>query len=443
MNVSKPETNNLGEELAVLLALARRMAASSGASEVTPEHALLAMLLMPELRAMQILRMLPVSLEKIRAATEDSLRHVNPGSTAVAAGEHPADLPFSPDLEDLLADAWEETVKYGLSKMDSTHLFYSMLINPLLPVSGILRANGVRLADFQGRARAVWRSGSLPAVIRPTMRRSQPKTPVNPLTGAGKTASLPVEISPVFLIILAAALAGAILTYFKVGPAGFGVFIFVTGGWVVSLCLHEFAHASTAYLGGDESVVYQGYLTLNPLRYTRLFFSIILPLVILMSGGIGLPGGAVYINMGAIRSPRMRSLVSAAGPLTNLAIAVLLSVPFLLTSNQSVIRLHSEFYAGLALLIFLQITALLLNLLPLPGLDGFGILAPWLPLSALRVAAVFGQFSFFILLFLFFYDNPVRTAFWNLVSLLMQVVRLDPSLVNLGFQLYRFWGMAR
>ena len=44
-------------------------------------------------------------------------------------------------------------------------------------------------------------------------------------------------------------------------------FIFVQVGWIFSLCLHEFAHAAVAFLGGDTSVREKGYLTFNPLRY--------------------------------------------------------------------------------------------------------------------------------------------------------------------------------
>jgi Zn-dependent protease len=243
----------------------------------------------------------------------------------------------------------------------------------------------------------------------------------------------------VFISILVVTLAAGALTYLNAIPAGLGVFLFVTAGWLVSLCLHEFSHAAAAYLSGDESVVNHGYLTLNPFRYTRLFLSIILPLLFLMSGGIGLPGGAVYINMAAIRKPRLRSLVSAAGPLANLSFAILLSVLYLVLTRLSNFTDHIEFFAGLTLLIFLQLTALVLNLIPLPGLDGFGILAPYLPDSLLRIAYLFGQFSILILIIIFFYNNPVRQVFWDSIGLAMRIANLDPALVITGLDLFRFW----
>ena len=79
-------------------------------------------------------------------------------------------------------------------------------------------------------------------------------------------------------------------------------FIVVLVGWIFSLCLHEFSHAAVAYLGGDTTVREKGYLTFNPLKYTHPVYSILLPLLFLALGGIGLPGGAVYIETWRLRS---------------------------------------------------------------------------------------------------------------------------------------------
>ena len=115
-------------------------------------------------------------------------------------------------------------------------------------------------------------------------------------------------------------LIGADLAYldrFSSNLATVGLFLFVSGGWIISLSLHEFGHALVAFVGGDESVDRRGYLSLNPLKYTNIVLSILFPLVILLLGGIGLPGGAVYVNPQAIRSRGMRSLMSAAGPIAS------------------------------------------------------------------------------------------------------------------------------
>lgn len=72
------------------------------------------------------------------------------------------------------------------------------------------------------------------------------------------------------------------------------VLIFVCVGWILSVCLHEFGYVIVAYGGGDTSVKDKGYLTLNPLKYTNINLSLVLPLFFLLIGGIALPGAAVY-----------------------------------------------------------------------------------------------------------------------------------------------------
>ncbi len=88
----------------------------------------------------------------------------------------------------------------------------------------------------------------------------------------------------------------------------------------MSLCVHEYAHAPTAYRGGDHTVAEKGNLTLTPLLYSGAVLSVMLPVVFVLLGGIGLPGGAVWDRGGVPDRPR-HSAVSAAGPLTNLAFA--------------------------------------------------------------------------------------------------------------------------
>ena len=145
----------------------------------------------------------------------------------------------------------------------------------------------------------------------------------------------------------------------------------VLGGWVITLCLHEFAHAAVAYLGGDTSVRARGYLTLNPLRYTDLAYSVIMPILLLAVGGIPLPGGAVLVEPGRLRRRWYASLVSAAGPATNLVAGVR-------AGRRSRRRSRPALGAALSYLALLQFVAGILNLLPIPGFDGFGIIEPYL-----------------------------------------------------------------
>src|SRR5450759_1483648 len=141
-------------------------------------------------------------------------------------------------------------------------------------------------------------------------------------------------------------------------------FIVVIIGWIFSLCLHEFSHSLVAYYGGDTSVKDKGYLTFNPLKYTHPVYSIVLPVVFLLLGGIGLPGGAVYIETWRLRSKRWESAVSLAGPVTNLVLAVLLAIIL----NFAPLTVNG-IWPGLAFLALMQVSALVLNLIPVPPFD--------------------------------------------------------------------------
>jgi len=164
-------------------------------------------------------------------------------------------------------------------------------------------------------------------------------------------------------------------------------FAIVLFGWIFSLCLHEFSHALVAYYGGDYTVREKGYLTFNPLKYTHPLFSIILPLLFLVLGGIGLPGGAVYIERWRIRNRWMLSLMSLAGPFANLLIAVVLGLVL-----RFVPGIDPRFLPGLSFLLVLQISAVLFNLIPVPPFDGYNALEPFLPET---VQATIGQALFF------------------------------------------------
>src|SRR6185503_6429402 len=101
-----------------------------------------------------------------------------------------------------------------------------------------------------------------------------------------------VRPSPVFWAIVALTIAGGAVAWFcgaEVRPLAYaGVFVFVIAGWTVSLCLHEFGHAYTAWRFGDRDVELRGYLTLNPAKYASPLLSLGLPALFIALGGIGL-----------------------------------------------------------------------------------------------------------------------------------------------------------
>lgn len=252
----------------------------------------------------------------------------------------------------------------------------------------------------------------------------------------------PVRISTVFGAMVGATALAGLLIYRGGLPAAVKTLIFmlfIIGGWMISLSLHEFGHALTAYWAGDKSVAQKGYLTLNPFKYTHAAYSIVLPLVYLALGGIGLPGGAVYINTAAIPSRAKRGLTSAAGPAATALCAFVLLLPFItgLASAGSVV--HRDFWAGIALLAFLQLTGLLFNLLPIPGFDGWGILEVLLPEGAVRMAHAMSGFTLLLILVFFMNDTAVSRGFWQGVLLVGSLFNLNFTLVGEGLRLFQFW----
>ncbi|WGD43326.1 site-2 protease family protein [Streptomyces cathayae] len=244
------------------------------------------------------------------------------------------------------------------------------------------------------------------------------------------------RISPVFLGILAVtAVAGwATWTGFA-DRTGFAVFLFVTAAWIVSLCLHEYAHARTALHSGDISIGAKGYLTLDPLKYTHPLLSIVLPVLFVIMGGIGLPGGAVFIERGRIRGRWRHSLISAAGPLTNVLFAAVCTAPFWLGALDGV---PVPFRFALAFLALLQVTAAILNFLPVPGLDGYGVFEPWLSHGFRRQVEPIAPFGL-LLVFALLWLPAVNGVFFGVVDSILSALGIHKIETYCGLELFRFW----
>ncbi len=248
-----------------------------------------------------------------------------------------------------------------------------------------------------------------------------------------------VRPSPIFLGLVALTAVGGALAWLagaSVRPLAYaGVFIFVIAGWLVSLCLHEFGHAFTAWRFGDHDVAMRGYLTLDPRRYSHPMLSLGLPMLFIALGGIGLPGGAVYLRTWFMSTTR-RTLVSLAGPAVNVLLAVLLLIATRLLFDPA----HAVLWAGVAFLGFLQLTAVVLNLLPIPGLDGYDALEPHLSPETQRALAPAKQFAMLFLLFLFLAPGLNRWLF-GMVDWLFDLSGVPHLLAAAGNTLTRFWSI--
>jgi Zn-dependent protease len=99
---------------------------------------------------------------------------------------------------------------------------------------------------------------------------------------------------------------------------------------------------------------------------------------------------------------------------------------------------HLVFWAGLAALAFFQLMAVVLNLLPVPGLDGYGALEPHLSREtqhALEPAKMWG----FVVLFALLMIGPLRNAFFALVGYLFELSGVTRGLAFAGLNLVQFW----
>ncbi len=238
------------------------------------------------------------------------------------------------------------------------------------------------------------------------------------------------------MALVVALVAGGWVTWTGWGNPHIGVFVFVAAGWLVSLCLHEFAHAYVAYRSGDRSVVEQGYLTLNPLRYSDALLSIALPLLFVLVGGLGLPAGAVRVDPDALHGRLRQAMVSAAGPAANVIVALPLLAVLVLAGRGAGTPI--AFWSAVAFLVFLEVTAILLSLLPIPGLDGYGMVEPWLPRRWVRSLASLSRLGL-VLVVGFLWIPELNRWFFQQVFGVLRWLGVSEFLVRLGLGFFRFW----
>jgi Zn-dependent protease len=241
-------------------------------------------------------------------------------------------------------------------------------------------------------------------------------------------------VGPAILVIWIA--LGALIVRQPSGPA---VFAFVMVGWILSVMVHEFSHAATAWLGGDRTVTEKGYLSFDPRRYGDLGVSLVIPLIALIMGGIGFPGGAVYIRNDLIRSRLWRSATSLAGPAATLVILLVLTFGLAFWAGWGVEGAGPlALFGALTVLAFLQAMGLILNLLPIPGLDGFGIIRPYLPYHLQAAAQRVGP-ALSILLLMMFLSRTFSGAIWSAVSTITTALGIQFEYIAFGYSLFHFW----
>lgn len=171
-----------------------------------------------------------------------------------------------------------------------------------------------------------------------------------------------------------------------------------------SIVLHEFAHGYVAYRLGDDTALVLGRLTLNPLKHVDWVGSLAVPAFCYLTG-LPLFGWAkpVPVSVRRLNSPRAdMGKVALAGPLTNLALAVvcvlLLKVFLMEASHFSPMALRNGLYV-FQYAVMINVLLALFNLIPVPPLDGSRIVAALLPADmAYKYETFFGRYGMFIII---------------------------------------------
>jgi Zn-dependent protease len=193
-------------------------------------------------------------------------------------------------------------------------------------------------------------------------------------------------------------------------------FIFVIAILIMSVVIHEVAHGYAALYLGDRTAQYAGRLTLNPIKHLDLIGSVIVPILGYLAGGV-IFGWAkpVPFNPYNLRSQRWgEAIVAAAGPLSNLALAIIfgLLIRFATFGSQA-------FYGLAGYLVLVNIVLFVFNLIPIPPLDGSKILFSILPYRMQGIRIALERYGLILaLLFIFFLwqaMSPVVASIFSLI----------------------------
>ncbi|MBO4500942.1 MAG: site-2 protease family protein [Clostridia bacterium] len=202
--------------------------------------------------------------------------------------------------------------------------------------------------------------------------------------------------------------------------------IFILVVTIISLSVHEFAHAFTAHLCGDDTAYSYGRMTLNPIKHLDPFGFLAM---LFMGFGWARP---VPVNMRGLKNPRRdMALVSLAGPLSNFILAffgvAIIRLLFLVeTENEFVFNLTYNFYLFFAYFSILNVGLGLFNLIPIPPLDGSKILSSLLPPKWGYKFMMLERYTpiFMVVLFALSYFDAFNTLFYPIVWLRSRILHL-------------------
>lgn len=173
-----------------------------------------------------------------------------------------------------------------------------------------------------------------------------------------------------------------------------------------AIVFHEVAHGWVALKFGDKTALMLGRLSFNPLRHIDILGTIIVPIILLVFGGFIFGWAkAVPVNAGNLRKPRLHmAIVALAGPVANLIMAVIwaLVMKLAIVMTNDVTTWSAPLYFMGQAGVFINLMLFILNLIPLPPLDGGRVVSNILPRSMSRYYDKVEPYGFFILIILLF-----------------------------------------
>ena len=180
---------------------------------------------------------------------------------------------------------------------------------------------------------------------------------------------------------------------------------------IFSIMMHEIAHGAVALRLGDQTAKLAGRLTLNPAKHLDFFGSFLLPISLyFLSGGTVVFGWAkpVPYNPLNLRNPKLGAgIIAVAGPLSNLLIASVFGI--LIRTLGDGALLGAPIISLFGVIVYMNVLLAIFNLVPLPPLDGSGILFSLLPSSARSLHQFLMRYGFFVLIFFIVFGFPYLT----------------------------------